>query len=377
MKKSQLPAFDINKVEIGTKVVTRNNHLGRIDSIDLEKLDYPISAIIELDGKENTLIFTKEGRFYSDDKDSMFDLFLEEEKIENQESIQPEKQDKYEVNCLQSKDNIPNGAIVFEDFNAGEGFYKIHLNYLNKEQVKIIEGLVKDWNKQEKQKLIDNDAPKFKVGDWVVTNDDEVHQVKEINDNGCTGILDNERYLLNSWKDTYHLWTISDAKPGDVLAIGELLALFQEIDRVNIEPKIKCYCSYDGLSSSRFKFFVPSIHSVSLFHPATKEQCDILFQKIKEAGYEWNPENKELKKINKEDKELKQINKEIKTRLMTHQELSDWLYQCQEEYREVKYKKGSTVYKYYSYYEYEANHPAEDILIRKNHGEWEEPLIND
>lgn len=31
--------------------------------------------------------------------------------------------------------------------------------------------------------------------------------------------------------------------------------------------------------------------------PATKEQCDLLFQKMKEAGYEWNAEKKELKMI--------------------------------------------------------------------------------
>ena len=234
MKKSQLPAFDINKVTIGTRVVTRDRHLGRINSIDLEKLDYPISAIIDLDGKENTLIFTKEGRFYSDDKDSMFDLFLEEEKIENQKPIQPEKQDKHEVNCLQSKDNISNGAIVFEDFNGDDGFYKVHLDYLNKEQVEVIETLVEAWNK----------------------------------------------------------------------------------------------------------------------------------------------EKKELNKINKEDKELKQINKEVKTRLMTEQELSDWLCQCPEEHREMKYKNCATIYKYHSYYENEANTPIDDVLIRKNHGEWKEPLIN-
>lgn len=69
------------------------------------------------------------------------------------------------------------------------------------------------------------------------------------------------------------------------------------------------------------------------------------------------------------------IEEKIKFRLMTHQELSDWLYQCQEEHREMKYKKCLTVYKYYSYYENEANTPADDVLIRRNHGEWQEPLI--
>lgn len=40
----------------------------------------------------------------------------------------------------------PNGGIVLEDFNGGEGFYKIHLDYLNKKQVEEIEELVRTWN---------------------------------------------------------------------------------------------------------------------------------------------------------------------------------------------------------------------------------------
>ena len=32
-------------------------------------------------------------------------------------------------------------------------------------------------------------------------------------------------------------------------------------------------------------------------YPATKEQRDFLFQKMKEAGYEWDDDEKELKKI--------------------------------------------------------------------------------
>lgn len=374
MKKSQLPAFDINKVNIGTRVVTRDGHSGRIDSINLEKLDYPVSAIIELDGKETPLIFTKEGRFYSDDRDSMFDLFLEEEKIEDQKSIQSEKQDKDEINRPQSKDNIPNAAIVFEEFNGGEGFYRIQIDYLSKKQVEELEEIIKDWNKQEKQKPIDNDAPKFKVGDWVVTNDDEVHQVKEITNYGYTGILDNNRYLSSSWTDMYHLWTIKDTKVGDILINGSNIFIIHYLHDKYIVSS--CHVNInDGkfYNDSDKHFCIGSTDEVVTL--ATKEQCNFLVQKMKEAGYKWDKENKELKKINKEDKELKQINKEVKTRLMTHQELSDWLCQCSEEHREMKYKKCATIYKYHSYYENEANISVDDILIRKNHGEWKEPLI--
>lgn len=42
--------------------------------------------------------------------------------------------------------NKPKGGIVKECFNEGNGYYKVNLAYLNEEQVKEIEGLVKKWN---------------------------------------------------------------------------------------------------------------------------------------------------------------------------------------------------------------------------------------
>lgn len=45
----------------------------------------------------------------------------------------------------------PCGGIVLEDFNGGEGFYKVNLAYLNKEQVIEIEELVKKWNPKLKE----------------------------------------------------------------------------------------------------------------------------------------------------------------------------------------------------------------------------------
>lgn len=47
---------------------------------------------------------------------------------------------------LKNIERKPNGGIVLEDFNEGEGFYKVNLAYLNREQVIQIEELVKKWN---------------------------------------------------------------------------------------------------------------------------------------------------------------------------------------------------------------------------------------
>lgn len=45
----------------------------------------------------------------------------------------------------------PNGGIVSENFNEGDGFYKVNLAYLSQEQVEEIEKLVKKWNPENKE----------------------------------------------------------------------------------------------------------------------------------------------------------------------------------------------------------------------------------
>lgn len=51
----------------------------------------------------------------------------------------------------ENKVEKPNGGIVSEDFNESDGFYKVNLAYLNKEQVEEIENLVKKWNPEIKE----------------------------------------------------------------------------------------------------------------------------------------------------------------------------------------------------------------------------------
>ena len=66
----------------------------------------------------------------------------------------------------------------------------------------------------------------------------------------------------------------------------------------NIDGKgnAECYFAYDsedGFTEGKYHF----IGSASDCKPATKEQRDLLFQKIKETGYEWDVDKKELKKL--------------------------------------------------------------------------------
>ena len=71
------------------------------------------------------------------------------------------------------------------------------------------------------------------------------------------------------------------------------------------------------------------------------------------------------------------IKGEVKYRKMTNQELSDWLRDAPEEHRELRYAGDKSVYSTYDYIEDEANTPERDVFIRRNHGEWQEPFIEE
>ena len=289
----------------------------------------------------------------------------------------------------------PNGAIVMEDFNEGDGFYKVNLAYLNKKQVEDIEKFVEKWNetederirkaiieslpkygylpqtsvkvedavawlekqgKQEKPqvyetkdgeiiiysesegykvidphfgkpidkvepiewsgkinsrnakgvlkemldkklKSADNTEPKFKSGDWI-TNGDYTWKIVEVKpldyilQSQDGNIVDDTISYVDGVFDSF---TIQDAKDGDVL-VSQYNKPF--IYNGNLDSFL--IGSYCGISTEgRFNVATEKCRwagNVNI-HPATKEQRDLLFQKMKEAGYEWDDEKKELSKI--------------------------------------------------------------------------------
>lgn len=63
-----------------------------------------------------------------------------------------EKQGKTDYSQNYQNINHPNGCIVFADFNGGEGYYKLHLDYLDQKQVEEIEEIIRIWNNKNKEK---------------------------------------------------------------------------------------------------------------------------------------------------------------------------------------------------------------------------------
>ena len=310
-----------------------------------------------------------------------------------------EKQGECVIDCPQNHQdsNRPSGGIVLEDFNGGEGFYKLNLAYLNKKQVEEVEEMVREWNKEpctseedikdciglcltdadeqrfknyhtnlrdclawlekqgeqktntdvptrevilsiwdlgnewkeitngcisteygtqlnyiqkhwheseyyskEKQgeQILANSAKtckielKFKAGDWVVHKfgfvwhvdsfDKKNYQVSNGEGDDC--------YFKISKQDEFHLWTIDDAKDGDVLVcdskygqqIGIVKRYVGKFGGCDMCFKTYCFVDWEG------NFLVGEHIGSRDIHPATKEQRVLLFQKMKEAGYEWD-----------------------------------------------------------------------------------------
>jgi hypothetical protein len=190
----------------------------------------------------------------------------------------------------------------------------------------------------EKKKLGGN-RPWFKVGDWIVINEatyqitkiDNSHVVLSLNGIECNFRLD----VL----DNAHFWTIEDAKDGDVLANKHNILILKELDydwSSNGTPNaVKAYCGIKPNGNFEIGKDNWCFCGTLYIHPATKEQRDTLFAKMKEAGYEWDVDKKELKKI--EQKSVDKAEPKFK--------VGNW-YQCTKDF----FGKGVTFDKNTAYY---------------------------
>ena len=95
-----------------------------------------------------------------------------------------------------------------------------------------------------------------------------------------------------------HLWSLQDAKDGDVLVYGDK-PNHNHVEVIMIFKSLKD----ERAAFTHFHTFVDQFRIDNWcdcgesVHPATKEQRDLLFAKMKESGYEWDADKKELIKL--------------------------------------------------------------------------------
>jgi hypothetical protein len=142
-------------------------------------------------------------------------------------------------------------------------------------------------------KPIDKAEPKFNIGDWIV---DKLGLTQQVLDLRCGIYTCTYNSFTTDCESNYHLWTIQDAKDGDILA-GKIdgdnyILIFKQVKDGWVETYGHYYDSVDRFCVSSQLFCRDYQGS---FTPATKEQCDLLLTKMGEAGYELDEGSKELK----------------------------------------------------------------------------------
>ena len=180
-----------------------------------------------------------------------------------------------------------------------------------------------DTGKNE-QKPDDEIEPKFKAGDWLYANElnDYANLIKIVK---IVDVFGKKRYKISRDYDSdldlaefdfiekhYHLWTIQDAKTGDVLANDHHILILKELVydwSSNGTPySVKAYCGIKP--NGNFEIgkdnwcFCGTLHIL----PATKEQRDALRKAMNNAGYEWNDKTKTLEKLIKPKFDPKTLN---------------------------------------------------------------------
>ena len=187
----------------------------------------------------------------------------------------------------------------------GEGYYDCDLTneciaWLEKQgekaQGKTALEAIQEEKIDNKNCATDKVEPKFKVGDWIVWQD----KCCKVNYNGCGYELVDQNGLSTSLEygtvdENAHIWDIiKDAEDGNVLVSDNIIFIFNRIHDI----WIKCRCSlYEDGSFYGGDFDLMHVHYGKEVFPATKEQCDKLLKAMTNAGYIFDFEKKELKKI--------------------------------------------------------------------------------
>lgn len=147
-----------------------------------------------------------------------------------------------------------------------------------------------------KEKPADKVEPKFHEGEWIVWK----NKCYKVNCNGCGYELIDQNGLSTSLEygtvDTSaRLYdVIKDAKDGDVLysPSHRLIWIYKDSKHYYACINLNCITNHVAINDS---IIIPSDVC-----PADRVQKSILFQKMEEAGYEWNVEKKEPKNIEDE-----------------------------------------------------------------------------
>ena len=236
----------------------------------------------------------------------------------NNESIAIKNQDEYEYPPMNRKHNICDSCDEQKSFSKYKVGDTVYYNSFGRFVSFVIANIVEDgtdnpmYEDKDGNSVFQNDIfehepddmaePKFKVGDWVVDKNGTARQILSYKD----GIYKHtDGYSATIFEDEWRMWDIAkDAKDGDVIYSRhntesfEWIGIFRSLDKEN--KRVFFYGFWNSMVKS---FCVCENEAYVLyndFSPATKEQRDALMKAMIDAGYTFDFEKKELKKIEQE-----------------------------------------------------------------------------
>ena len=159
--------------------------------------------------------------------------------------------------------------------------------------------------KQAEQKPTDKVEPKFHEGEWITNGATNPAQISSIKDGMYFTHNDTIGGDVESIDKEYHLWSINDAKDGDVLySLDSKQPFIFKHRKTNEQAKVYCGINIYG------KFFVGNtkdcVITTDKYIPATKEQRDKLEKAMTDAGYRWNSDEKKMEKIEQKSADVEE-----------------------------------------------------------------------
>lgn len=154
--------------------------------------------------------------------------------------------------------------------------------------------------------------PRFKVGDWI-TNGVFTYMITGIDtyfNFYDAASLDSRskhiRLVFSYYDENYHPWSIKDAKDGDIVTSKykmngkRWVGIFARLSEGS-DDKFDTHCFISGI---KHDFITDanlcSEHIGEDTEPASLNQREVLFQKMRDCGFTWDDEAKKLVKIHNE-----------------------------------------------------------------------------
>lgn len=141
------------------------------------------------------------------------------------------------------------------------------------------------------QESADKVKPKFKVGDWVVNKFGQIWHIDSFDKKNyqVSNNIGELSYFSISNQDAMRLWTIADAKPGDVLVLSyaskNYIIIYRGLYEKRFQTMMSVFCSYsveEDIYDDETDYF-HAINTGEVIKPATREQRVLLFQKMIEV----------------------------------------------------------------------------------------------